>query len=79
MICWNRREKWKSKVQLHLSGTPYRILMGNEFTRRGYHQPIASLQTSYEASQKWDEGKTLTQGRSENPYTLVPDGGQICL
>ena len=61
----------KSKVQLHLSGTPYRILMGNEFAEEDI---ICYCQFTdiIEASHKWDEENLDTKEEWENPYFGFP-------
>ena len=61
----------KSNVQLHLSGTPYRILMGNEFSQEdiiSYCQFTDIIQ----ASQKWDKENLDTKEEWENPYFGFP-------
>ena len=66
----------KSKVSLHLSGTPYRILMGDEFSPE---QIVASVQYSdiLEAKEQWQHDHcTQAMGKDEseekdsfkNPY-----------
>lgn len=61
----------RSRVQLHLSGTPYRILMGNEFTKDDI-----ICQCTYpdiiEASAKWDADHLDTEDEWENPYYGFP-------
>ena len=61
----------KSKVQLHLSGTPYRILMGNEFSKEDI---ICYCQFTdiIEASRKWDKENLDTKEEWENPYFGFP-------
>lgn len=70
----------KSKVSLHLSGTPYRILMGNEFSPE---QIVASVQYSdiLEAKEQWqhdnctpEAGKNETEETDsfKNPYFGFP-------
>lgn len=61
----------KSKVQLHLSGTPYRILMGNEFTDEDIIS-YCQFTDIIEASQKWDEQNLDTKEEWENPYFGFP-------
>ena len=63
----------KSKVRLHLSGTPYRILMGSEFTKDDI---IAFYQfTDIVKEQKaWDKEHVLSDDIKEwdNPYYGFP-------
>ena len=61
----------KSKVQLHLSGTPYRILMGNEFADEDIIS-YCQFTDIIEASQKWDEQNLDTKEEWENPYFGFP-------
>lgn len=61
----------KSKVQLHLSGTPYRILMGNEFTEEDIIS-YCQFTDIIEASKKWDEENLDTKEEWENPYFGFP-------
>lgn len=63
--------KLKSKVQLHLSGTPYRILMGNEFTDEDIIS-YCQFTDIIEASHKWDEENLDTKEEWENPYFGFP-------
>ena len=63
--------KLKSKVQLHLSGTPYRILMGSEFTDEDIIS-YCQFTDIIEASQKWDEENLDTKEEWENPYFGFP-------
>ncbi len=63
----------KAKIKLHLSGTPYRILMGNEFRKEDI---IAFVQfTDIIAAQKqWDNENLKKDNRDEwdNPYYGFP-------
>ena len=61
----------KSKVQLHLSGTPYRILMGNEFSEEDIIS-YCQFTDIIEASKKWDEENLDTKEEWENPYFGFP-------
>ncbi len=61
----------KSKVQLHLSGTPYRILMGNEFSEEDIIS-YCQFTDIIEASRKWDEENLDTKEEWENPYFGFP-------
>lgn len=61
----------KSRVQLHLSGTPYRILMGNEFIEDDIIS-YCQFTDIIEASQKWDEQNLDTKEEWENPYFGFP-------
>ena len=63
--------KLNSKVQLHLSGTPYRILMGSEFTDEDIIS-YCQFTDIIEASQKWDEENLDTKEEWENPYFGFP-------
>lgn len=63
--------KLKSKVQLHLSGTPYRILMGSEFTDEDIIS-YCQFTDIIEASLKWDEENLDTKEEWENPYFGFP-------
>ena len=63
--------KLKCKVQLHLSGTPYRILMGSEFTDEDIIS-YCQFTDIIEASQKWDEENLDTKEEWENPYFGFP-------
>lgn len=60
-----------AKMQLHLSGTPYRILMGNEFTDEDV---ICYCQFSdiAQASEEWDKENLDTKDEWENPYYGFP-------
>ena len=60
-----------AKMQLHLSGTPYRILMGNEFTDEDV---ICYCQFSdiAQASEEWDKENLDTRDEWENPYYGFP-------
>lgn len=60
-----------AKVQLHLSGTPYRILMGSEFTADDiiYSCTFADI---VEASEKWDSIYLDNKEEWENPYYGFP-------
>ncbi len=66
-------KKIQRKVTIHLSGTPYRILMGDEFEKDDI---IAFIQFSdiAEAQQKWiDENKYIEDVPEwENPYFGFP-------
>lgn len=63
--------KLKSKVQLHLSGTPYRILMGSEFADEDIIS-YCQFTDIIEASKKWDEENLDTKEEWENPYFGFP-------
>ena len=60
----------KAKIKLHLSGTPYRILMGSEFSREDI---IGFCQFSdiVKAQKKWDD-EHITEEEWENPYYGFP-------
>lgn len=60
-----------AKMQLHLSGTPYRILMGDEFTDEDI---ICYCQFSdiARASEEWDKENLDTKDEWENPYYGFP-------
>lgn len=59
-----------AEIKLHLSGTPYRILMGSEFTQEDI---IAFVQFSdiYEAKLRWSIDH-LDENEWENPYYGFP-------
>lgn len=59
-----------AKVKLHLSGTPYRILMGSEFAKEDI---IAFVQFSdiYESKLKWS-ADNLDKNEWNNPYYGFP-------
>lgn len=63
----------RAKVRLHLSGTPYRILMGGEFKEEDI---VAFCQYAdiVEAKDKWDEENGAADGVNEwdNPYYGFP-------
>lgn len=63
----------KSKIRLHLSGTPYRILMNSEFTKEDI---IAFYQFSNiaEDQARWDEENLHDEEKNEwdNPYYGFP-------
>lgn len=61
----------KSRVQLHLSGTPYRILMGSEFSEEDIIS-YCQFTDIIEASQKWDEENLDVREEWENPYFGFP-------
>ena len=61
----------KSKVQLHLSGTPYRILMGSEFTEDDIIS-YCQFTDIIKASQDWDKANLDTKEEWENPYFGFP-------
>ena len=63
----------KSKVRIHLSGTPYRILMGSEFEKEdiiGFYQ----FQDIVKAQSDWDKEHILDDSYKEweNPYYGFP-------
>lgn len=66
-----RTRQLKSKVHLHLSGTPYRILMGSEFTDEDIIS-YCQFTDIIEAGQKWDEENLDTKEEWENPYFGFP-------
>ena len=61
------------KVTLHLSGTPYRILMGSEFDKDSI---IAFCQYSdiVDEQENWDKNESIKEGKKEwdNPYFGFP-------
>ncbi len=61
----------KAKVQLHLSGTPYRILMGDEFSDKDI---VCNCQFTdiAKASEEWDKENLDTKEEWENPYYGFP-------
>ena len=61
----------KSKIQLHLSGTPYRILMGSEFTDEDIIS-YCQFTDIMEACKKWDEENLDTKEEWKNPYFGFP-------
>ena len=61
----------KSKIQLHLSGTPYRILMGSEFTDEDIIS-YCQFTDIIEACKKWDEENLDTKEEWKNPYFGFP-------
>jgi len=56
-----------AKIQLHLSGTPYRILMGDEFSDEDI---VCNCQFTdiAKASEEWDKANLDTKEEWENPY-----------
>ena len=60
-----------AKIQLHLSGTPYRILMGDEFSDEDI---ICNCQFTdiAKASEEWDKANLDTKEEWENPYYGFP-------
>ncbi len=60
-----------AKIQLHLSGTPYRILMGDEFSDEDI---ICNCQFTdiTKASEDWDKANLDTKEEWENPYYGFP-------
>ena len=66
-------KKLKSKVRIHLSGTPYRILMGSEFEKEDI---IGFCQFSdiVKAQEDWDKEHLLDDNYKEwdNPYYGFP-------
>ena len=60
-----------AKVKLHLSGTPYRILMGSEFEKEDI---VAFFQYSDIVARKkeWDE-KNMDEDEWKNPYYGFPE------
>lgn len=60
-----------ANIQLHLSGTPYRILMGDEFTDEDV---ICYCQFSdiAQASEDWDKENLDNKDEWENPYYGFP-------
>lgn len=60
-----------AKIQLHLSGTPYRILMGDEFSDEDI---ICNCQFTdiAKASEDWDKANLDTKEEWENPYYGFP-------
>ena len=61
----------KAKVQLHLSGTPYRILMGSEFTKDDIIS-YCQFTDIIKASQEWDAQNLDEKEEWENPYFGFP-------
>ncbi len=61
----------KAKVQLHLSGTPYRILMGSEFTEDDIIS-YCQFTDIIKASQEWDAQNLDEKEEWENPYFGFP-------
>lgn len=61
----------RAKIQLHLSGTPYRILMGDEFSDKDI---ICYCQFTdiAKASEEWDRANLETKEEWENPYYGFP-------
>jgi len=69
----NEIKKLDSKVKLHLSGTPYRILMGDEFNKNqivAFYQFVDIVQDQ----KKWDEEHLALEEFNEwdNPYFGFP-------
>lgn len=66
----DKLESISSKVKLHLSGTPYRILMGSEFEKEDI---ISFIQFSdiYDQKLKWSS-EHLDHDEWENPYYGFP-------
>ena len=66
----NQLKPINAKIKLHLSGTPYRILMGSEFEEQDI---IAFVQFSdiYEAKLEWS-ANNLDENEWENPYYGFP-------
>jgi hypothetical protein len=66
----------KTKVQLHLSGTPYNIISSNEFAAEN-SEVIGrySYTDMLEARNKWVEDNVINgdEKEYENPYFGVPD------
>lgn len=63
----------KSRVKLHLSGTPYRILMGSEFDKEDVvafvqFSDIAAEKDKWDAAHRYDEEKD----ECDNPYFGFP-------
>ena len=62
-----------AKIRIHLSGTPYRILMGDEFRKEDI---IAFVQFTdiIDAQKQWDDEHLKEDGRNEwdNPYYGFP-------
>jgi len=61
----------KSKIQLHLSGTPYRILMGSEFCDEDIISYCQFTDIEQE-SRKWDFENLDVKEEWENPYFGFP-------
>lgn len=66
----DKLEAINAQIKLHLSGTPYRILMGSEFDKEDI---IAFVQFSdiYEAKLKWNS-ENLEKNEWDNPYYGFP-------
>ncbi|MBO1306477.1 Eco57I restriction-modification methylase domain-containing protein [Enterococcus sp. 669A] len=66
--------KLKSKIQLHLSGTPYRILLSNEFDKEDI---VGQIQFSdiLAEKQKWIDDNPVTEDKEpwENDYFGFPE------
>ena len=60
----------KAKVKLHLSGTPYRILMGSEFSKEDIIS-YCQFTDIIEEKEKWDK-ENLSKDEWENPYYGFP-------
>ena len=67
----DQTKQLKSKVQLHLSGTPYRILMGSEFTEDDIIS-YCQFTDIIKASQEWDKENLDQKEEWENPYFGFP-------
>lgn len=69
----NELKALKARIRIHLSGTPYRILMGSEFSQEDI---IAFYQFSdiVEEQAKWDSEQILSEDVNEwdNPYYGFP-------
>lgn len=60
-----------SRIQLHLSGTPYRILMGSEFSENDIIS-YCQFTDIIKASQEWDKKYLDQKEEWENPYFGFP-------
>lgn len=63
----------KSKIRLHLSATPYRILMGSEFTKKDIIS-FCQFTDIVDEQEKWDNEHILGDNTKEwdNPYYGFP-------
>lgn len=63
----------KSKIRLHLSGTPYRILMGSEFTKKDIIS-FCQFTDIVSEQEKWNNEHILDDNTKEwdNPYYGFP-------
>lgn len=71
VVALKQLKKINSKYTLHLSGTPYRVLMGNEFKNPKQLVGKVQFEDILEEKEKWFQ-ENLNKPEWENPYFGFP-------